>query len=84
MFLTARVEDSDKINGFASGGDDYITKPFSISELEARIVAHIRRENRITSQNNVRIFGNTIINYTEKTVCCNDEKIVLTKKSMEL
>lgn len=80
LFLTARVEDSDKINGFASGGDDYITKPFSIGELEARIAAHIRRENRISSQNNVKIFGNSIINYTEKTVCCNDEKIELTKK----
>lgn len=80
LFLTARVEDSDKINGFASGGDDYITKPFSIGELEARIAAHIRRENRISSQNNVKIFGNIIINYTEKTVCCNDEKIELTKK----
>lgn len=80
LFLTARVEDSDKINGFASGGDDYITKPFSIVELEARIAAHIRREERITSQNNVRIFGNILINYTEKTVCCNDEKIELTKK----
>lgn len=80
LFLTARVEDSDKINGFASGGDDYITKPFSIGELEARIAAHIRRENRISSQNNVKIFGNIIINYTEKTVYCNDEKIELTKK----
>lgn len=80
LFLTARIEDSDKINGFASGGDDYITKPFSLGELEARIAAHIRRENRIASQNNVRLFGNVIINYTEKTVCCNDEKIELTKK----
>ncbi|MDE5742455.1 MAG: response regulator transcription factor, partial [Oscillospiraceae bacterium] len=43
LFLTARVEDSDKITGFAAGGDDYIIKPFSIDELGARVAAHIRR-----------------------------------------
>lgn len=36
VFLTARVEDMDKIAGFVSGGDDYVTKPFSIDELGAR------------------------------------------------
>lgn len=39
LFLTARVEDSDKITGFAAGGDDYIIKPFSIDELGARVAA---------------------------------------------
>lgn len=48
IFLTARVEDMDKIAGFASGGDDYVTKPFSIDELGARVMAHLRRENRRT------------------------------------
>ena len=36
LFLTARVEDADKLSGFASGGDDYVLKPFSIDELGAR------------------------------------------------
>ena len=36
-FLTARVEDSDKIKGFGMGGDDYIVKPFSLDELGARV-----------------------------------------------
>ena len=84
LFLTARVEDSDKIKGFASGGDDYITKPFSLDELGARIAAHIRRERRITSQANVRFFGNIVINYTEKTVCCGSEKIEFTKKEYNI
>lgn len=35
IFLTARVEESDKIKGFAAGGDDYVVKPFSIDELGA-------------------------------------------------
>ena len=36
LFLTARIEDTDKVQGFAAGGDDYIVKPFSLAELEAR------------------------------------------------
>ena len=50
IFLTARIEDSDKIAGFAAGGDDYVIKPFSIEELGARVAAHIRRERRSASE----------------------------------
>ena len=46
LFLTARVEDADKLSGFASGGDDYVLKPFSIDELGARVAEHHRREPR--------------------------------------
>ena len=46
IFLTARIEDSDKIKGFSIGADDYVIKPFSVDELEARIAAHLRREKR--------------------------------------
>ena len=46
LFLTARIEDGDKIKGFGVGADDYIIKPFSIDELGARVAAHLRRERR--------------------------------------
>lgn len=46
LFLTARDFEEDKLEGFASGADDYITKPFSIKELRARVEAHLRREQR--------------------------------------
>ena len=46
LFLTARVEEQDRVNGLLSGGDDYILKPFSLKELEARITAHLNREER--------------------------------------
>ena len=46
LFLTARIEDRDKVKGFFAGGDDYILKPFSLMELEARVCAHLRREAR--------------------------------------
>ena len=44
LFLTAKIEDGDKIKGFRAGGDDYIVKPFSIDELGARVEAHLRRD----------------------------------------
>ena len=43
IMLTARSEDSDKLMGFAYGADDYVTKPFNILELKARIRALLRR-----------------------------------------
>ena len=46
LFLTARDAEQDKINGLLIGGDDYITKPFSLPEVAARISAHLRREAR--------------------------------------
>ena len=50
LFLTARIEKNDKINGFHVGADDYIIKPFDIDELGARVAAHLRRENRKQEQ----------------------------------
>ncbi len=46
LFLTARITEQDKIRGFQAGGDDYITKPFSLAELTARVEAHLRRDER--------------------------------------
>ena len=43
LFLTAKIEDADKVKGFASGGDDYILKPFSSAELLDRVAAQLRR-----------------------------------------
>ena len=50
LFLTAKIEDADKVKGFASGGDDYILKPFSSAELLAQVAAHLRREERRQSE----------------------------------
>lgn len=46
LFLTAKTQEEDVLLGLASGGDDYIKKPFSIKELRARVKAHLRREQR--------------------------------------
>ncbi|GHU78331.1 DNA-binding response regulator [Clostridia bacterium] len=46
LFLTAKVEEADVLYGFGLGADDYITKPFSVAALRARVAAHLRRETR--------------------------------------
>lgn len=84
LFLTAKVEDCDKIMGFAVGGDDYIIKPFSIDELGARVAAHIRREHRGMTVSNIRFFGEVSIDYSAKTVSVNGMKIEFAKKEFEI
>ena len=84
LFLTARIEDSDKLRGFAAGGDDYILKPFSIEELGARVAAHIRREHRNVVAENVRLWGKLAIDYAAKTVMVQGELIAFAKKEFEI
>ena len=55
LFLSARIEEKDRITGLKVGGDDYIVKPFSIGELLARVEAHLRREARTQEKNRISI-----------------------------
>ena len=84
LFLTAKIEDNDKIKGFAVGGDDYILKPFSIEELGARVAAHIRREHRNAAVVNVRFWGKLVIDYSAKTVAVEGKQIAFAKKEFEM
>ena len=68
LFLTARAEDTDKIKGFAVGGDDYIVKPFSIDELGARVAAHISRDMRVQNQSRKYFGQDVVIDYSAKEV----------------
>ena len=84
LFLTAKVEDSDKINGFRAGGDDYIVKPFSIDELGARVSAHLRREVRHQVKSKTKFIGDLVIDYTSRTICCQDEPLQFAKKEFDI
>lgn len=79
LFLTAKIEESDRIKGFMKGGDDYILKPFSIDELGARVEAHLRRESRKKSVKAVKIFDRLAIHYEEKCVYYDQTPIPLTR-----
>ena len=84
LFLTARVEDVDKINGFRAGGDDYIVKPFSIDELGARVAAHLRRESRQRVSSKTKFTGGLAIDYTARTVSFHDLPIQFAKKEFDI
>lgn len=84
LFLTARVEEQDRVNGLLSGGDDYILKPFSLKELEARISAHLKREERRQNKTEYRFLGELAIDYTNKTVIIGQHNIELTKMEYDI
>lgn len=84
LFLTARVEDSDKIKGFGMGADDYIVKPFSLEELGARVAAHLRRERRKGETPKVRFDNNLAIDYTERRLYYNKKEISFAKKEFDI
>ncbi len=84
LFLTARVESADKINGFQAGADDYIVKPFDLDELGARVAAHLRREQRHKSNTTVRFFGDLTIDYSARTATVAGESVALSKREFDI
>lgn len=84
MFLTAKVEEQDRINGLLSGGDDYILKPFSLKELEARIISHLKREERHRGKSAYRFHGELAIDYAGKTVQIGERYLELTELEYEI
>jgi len=84
LFLTARIEESDKVKGFSAGGDDYIIKPFSLLELEARVKAHLRREARHRGGTQVKFSDELTIDYSERTIFIQGKKIPLARKEFDI
>ncbi|HNW57499.1 MAG TPA: response regulator transcription factor, partial [Bacteroidales bacterium] len=85
IFLTAKDTENDLLTGFSLGADDYITKPFSINELTARVKAVLKRTNPGKSKNQSIIrFGDIELDTTRKRLIINNEKIELTKKEYEI
>ncbi|MCI8482866.1 MAG: response regulator transcription factor [Lachnospiraceae bacterium] len=79
LFLTARGEEQDRVNGFKAGGDDYIVKPFSMDEMLARVEAHLRREERKQKNSNVYIKGDLTIDFSGYQVLLEGEDVGLTR-----
>ena len=89
IMLTAKSEEFDKVLGLELGADDYMTKPFSIRELVARIKALLRRTSYATEKNTGPeetdfTFNNLHIDFENYTTFINEEKIALTLKEFEL
>jgi DNA-binding response OmpR family regulator len=84
IFLTARAQEEDKIQGLLVGGDDYIIKPFSIEELGARVLAHLRREERKSQKAEVSFFDGLAIQYSKRMVSWQDKEIAFTKTEFDI
>ncbi|MCI9631112.1 response regulator transcription factor [Thomasclavelia cocleata] len=85
LFLTAKSQESDKTLGFSSGGDDYLSKPFSYNELTTRVKALLRRYyiyqgkvNNDESTENKITYNNIVIDPNNEIVFLNNEQIELT------
>ena len=83
LFLTARIESSDKIIGFQAGADDYIVKPFDLDEL-GRVLPHICAGNSDAKIIQQRFFGELILDYSARTVTINNQNIPLSKREFEI
>ncbi len=87
IMLTAKTEDIDKIMGLEYGADDYITKPFNILEVKARIKAIIRRSNRPEreeSRPKTIEYGDLMLDSVSRRVLISGEEINLTAKEFDL
>lgn len=83
LMLTAKDGDYDKILGFELGADDYMTKPFNVLELIARIKA-ISRRYKSEKNTSVLEFADLVINYTERKVYVRNEEVRLTQKEFDM
>ena len=85
IMLTAKSEDSDKLMGFECGADDYLTKPFNILELKARVRALLRRAAGVQrSQGSVLTVGSLSLNTEERVAIRDGEVVDLTAKEYDL
>ena len=86
VMLTAKGETDDKVNGLKSGADDYITKPFEMKEVLARIEAVLRRSSGVTTEKKARrlVFDKLIIDMDAFELTVNDKKVDTPPKEMEL
>ncbi len=83
IMLTAKNSEINKISGLDSGADDYITKPFSVLELVARVKANLRKYN-VEIKNEVLVFQKLNVYLQSRDVYLDNEKIDLTLKEFEL
>ncbi len=84
IMLTAKSEDADKLMGFECGADDYITKPFNILELKARVRALLRRAGAQRNRGALLTVGGLTLNTEERVAIRDGETVDLTAKEYDL
>ncbi|MCW1735181.1 response regulator transcription factor [Anaerorudis cellulosivorans] len=84
IFLTAKNAENDMLKGFSLGGDDYITKPFSVKEVLARVGAVLKRTKMIQPSFRKWVYGDLVIDMISNRVTIRDEEVPFTKKEFEI
>lgn len=85
IFLTAKDTENDMLTGFSIGGDDYISKPFSIKEVSARVKAVLKRsKNDIENTSPIITIGEITLDLNTKCVTANGQLLPITKKEFEI
>jgi DNA-binding response OmpR family regulator len=85
LMLTSRTDEADKIRGFNEGADDYITKPFSLGELEVRVGAILKRQRPVTAaEQQCLTFNSLAIDPVRREVMLNEELVPLTALEFDL
>jgi DNA-binding response OmpR family regulator len=84
ILLTARLEETDKVLGLELGADDYVTKPFGLRELEARIRAVLRRTEATPSAEDVIQIGDVVLDKASHQVRVGDRTVELTPSEFDL
>lgn len=85
LMLTSRADEADKIRGFSQGADDYLTKPFSLGELEVRVGAILKRQRVVTTAEKQRlVFEKLMIDPERREVTLNNQLIPLTALEFDL
>lgn len=84
IFASARTGETDRIEGFDIGGDDFLPKPYSMKELLSRINAMIRRTYGFKKQERIIRFGNISVNISSRSVTKNGESVSLSLREFDL
>lgn len=84
IWLTAKLEETDKVVGLELGADDYVTKPFGMAELVARIRAVLRRTNKETAEPETLRIGDVILDRTAHLVTLQNRPLPLTRSEFDL
>jgi two-component system, OmpR family, phosphate regulon response regulator PhoB len=78
IMLTARAAEDDRVRGFESGADDYVTKPYSVRELLLRVSRHLERRKPVAVEQQKIVVGDMTLDLTEQTVNMDDQAFNLT------
>jgi DNA-binding response OmpR family regulator len=84
IFLTAKNAENDMLKGFSLGGDDYVTKPFSVKEVLARVKAVLKRTAMAQPSSRKLVYGELVIDMISNRVTIRDEEVPFTKKEFEI